>query len=68
MQHLQIIQGGGDCACAQGGFFGGAIDDVEGIQKELREYESSLSGKAKEDVIRRLARAMARRHRGEPRW
>ena len=60
MQHLQIIQGGGDCACAQGGFFGGAIDDVEGIQKELREYESSLSGKAKEDVIRRLARAMAR--------
>ena len=57
MANLQRQQGatfGGGAA----GYFGG--DDTADPAKGLREYEASLSAKAKEDVIRRLARALKR--------
>lgn len=54
-----VIGGAADCSCV-GGYFGGAADEAAGVAKELREYESSLSAKAKEEMIRRLARAMQR--------
>jgi hypothetical protein len=52
---------GGSCGCSSGmgaGYFGGetSADPAKG----LREYEASLSAKAKEDVIRGLARALKR--------
>ena len=54
-----VIGGAADCTCV-GGYFGGAAEEAAGITKELREYESSLSAKSKEEMIRRLARAMQR--------
>jgi len=54
-----VIGGAADCTCV-GGYFGGADEEAAGITKELREYESSLSAKSKEEIIRRLARAMQR--------
>ena len=48
----------GGNAHSGGGYFGG--DDSADPAKGLREYEHSLSAKAKEDVIRRLARALKR--------
>lgn len=59
MANLQRQQGatyGGDDS--DDGFFGG--NDGADPAKGLREYEASLSAKAKEDVIRRLARALKR--------
>ena len=38
-------------------YFGGAVDADPA--KGLREYEASLAAKAKEDVIRRIAKALA---------
>jgi hypothetical protein len=52
--------GGADCGCSRGGYFGGAAENAASASKELREYESSLAAKAKEEMVRRLARAMAR--------
>ncbi len=46
--------------CPGGGFFGGGDGDAEDPAKSLREYAISLSAKAKEDVIRRIARAVKR--------
>ena len=54
--------GGCDCdGYTGGGYFGGGYfggDASADPAKGLREYEASLSAKAKEDVIRRLARAL----------
>lgn len=50
--------GGVGCGCPVTGYFGG--NDDEDPSKDLRQYESSLSAKAKEEVIRRLARALKR--------
>jgi hypothetical protein len=49
--------GAAGCSCAHGGYFGGAEPEADPA-KGLREYESSLAAKAKEDVIRRLAGAL----------
>jgi len=57
----QAINGGdysGGNAHFGGGYFGG--DESADPAKGLREYEYSLSAKAKEEVIRRLARALKR--------
>ena len=54
------VMGGADCGCTRGGYFGGALEAAGSASKELREYESSLAAKAKEEMVRRLARAMAR--------
>ena len=44
-----------------GGYFDGAPDaDAESASKELREYEASTAAKAKESVVRSLARALSR--------
>jgi hypothetical protein len=58
----QAINGGGcDCDDVTGGgsrgYFGG--DEDADAAKELREYADSVSARAKEDVIRRLARALS---------
>ena len=63
---MQASFGGGEdgCGCDGGviggghrGFFGG--DEAADASKELREYADSASARAKEDVIRRLARALS---------
>ena len=54
------VMGGADCGCKRDGYFGGALEEAKTASKELREYESSLAAKAKEEIVRRLARAMAR--------
>jgi len=48
--------GSAGCGCPPAGFFGG--DVKADPAKELREYGASLSAKSKENVIRRLGRAM----------
>lgn len=48
----------GGCPCEEGTYFGGNDEEMKNASKELKEYESSLSAKAKEDVLRRLARAL----------
>lgn len=54
LQRTGTVVGGDAC----GGFYGG--DDEADPAQALREYEASLSAKAKEDVIRRLGRALKR--------
>jgi hypothetical protein len=58
MKQMQLQSPGVTGGCGCGGFFGGATDADP--TRDLREYEASLSAKAKEDVIRRLARALTR--------
>lgn len=60
MANLQRAKQGGGAhyGGARRGYFGG--DDAADPAKDLREYASSLSAQAKEDVIRRLARALKR--------
>jgi hypothetical protein len=67
LRRAQAVGGGGgcgccdcecECVCGGAGFFGG--NDSADASKELREYEASFSAKAKEDLIRRLARGMKR--------
>jgi hypothetical protein len=55
MANLQRTQG---VAFGGAGYFGG--DDKAEAAKGLREYEASLSAKAKEDTIRRIGRALSR--------
>ena len=47
----------GGNAHSSGGYFGG--EESADPAKGLREYEYSLSAKTKEDIIRRLARAIS---------
>lgn len=58
VRRRELAVGGGDDVANGGspGYFGG--DSAADATKELREYELSLSAQAKEDVIRRLARAL----------
>jgi hypothetical protein len=58
MANLNNKTGGAAGGCGTGLFFGG--DDKADPSKEIREYEASLSAKAKEDVLRRLAHALSR--------
>ena len=58
MANVSSRQGGAVLGGADAGYFGG--NSKEDPAKDLREYEASLSAKAKEDVIRRLARALKR--------
>jgi hypothetical protein len=61
MENLQrgdAVSGGDGDGDLADGYFGGA--EAADPAKGLREYESSLSARAKEDVIRRIARALKR--------
>lgn len=58
MANLQRRAGATTGGCDSANYFGGAADADPA--KGLREYESSLSAKAKEDVIRRIANALKR--------
>ena len=55
MLHNYGVTGGCDC-----NYFGGDEEKATDASKELREYESSLAARAKEQTIRRLARALMR--------
>ena len=59
MRHIASRNGVTLGGSLQEGYFGGREFDSDPA-RSLREYESSLSARAKEDVIRRLARALKR--------
>jgi hypothetical protein len=58
MDHYRREAGKQGLSLVSGGYFGGNED--KDATRALREYEQSLSSKAKEDVIRKLASALSR--------